>query len=468
MGKSSPSVAVALVVGIAIGALGTYAACNKGDGDAVAEKKQAPAAAAKPDLKPGSPAAPAAQHYNVPFDAVQPAKGAADPKVTIIEVSDFECPFCNRVNPTIKQILDTYPNDVRIVWANNPLGFHKNALPAAEAAYAAHEQGKFWEFHDKLFANQRALTRENFEKWAQELGLDMAKFKASLDSGKHKAQIQKEQALYTSRGARGTPGFFINGRLLSGAQPFDAFKRAIDEELKRADAELAKGTPRSELYAKLIEGGLTKAPAPQPREARPQAPAKPVYVDIPADLPVKGPKDAKVTIVEFTDYQCPFCSRANAVLPQIEKAYGKDVRIAVRHLPLSFHKDAHLASQAAFAAAEQGKFWEFHDLMFANQRELKREHLEKYAAEVGLNMNKFKAALDSGKFKARVDEEAAAAAKVGARGTPAFFINGKLVSGAQPFEKFKTVIDEELKRADEALKKGTPRNKLYETLAKGE
>jgi protein-disulfide isomerase len=464
MGKSSPSIAIALVVGIAIGAVGTYAACNKGDGKDVEAAKPAPAAA-KQDLKP-APAAPAVQYFNVPFDAAQPTKGPADAKVTIIEVSDFECPFCNRVNPTMQKILETYPKDVRVVWANNPLGFHRNALPAAEAAYAAHEQGKFWEFHDKLFANQRALTRENFEKFAQELGLDMAKFKAALDSGKFKAQIQKEQALYTSRGARGTPGFFINGRLFSGAQPFEAFQKVIDEELKRADEELAKGTSRADLYAKLIAGGLTSAPAPQPRQVEPPAPAKPVYVEIPADIPVKGAKDAKVTIVEFTDYQCPFCSRANAVLPQIEKAYGKDVRIAVRHLPLSFHKDAHLAAQAAFAAAEQGKFWEFHEKMFQNQKALTRPDLEKYAGEVGLNLSKFKAALDSGKFKARVDEEAQAAAKVGARGTPAFFINGKLVSGAQPFENFQKVIDEELKRADEALKKGTPAAKLYETLAK--
>ena len=460
MGKSTGSIAVALVVGLAIGFVAGRAGVKK---DAPANNQPAQvAAAAKPaDARP-TPPVPAAQYFNVPFDAAQPSKGPADAKVTIIEVSDFQCPFCNRVNPTIKQVMETYPNDVRVVWGNNPLGFHPNAMPAAEAAYAAHEQGKFWEMHDKLFQNQQALTRENFEKFAQEIGLDLAKFKASLDSGKHKAQIQKEQALYTGRGARGTPGFFINGRLFSGAQPFDNFKSVIDEELKRADAELAKGTPRANLYAKLIEGGMTTPPAPQ---ARPEAPTGPVYVEIPADLPVKGAKDAKITVVEFTDYECPFCSRANTVLPQIEKAYGKDVRIAVRHLPLPFHKNAHLAAQAALAASEQGKFWEFHEKMFANQKALTRPDLEKYAQEVGLNLNKFKAALDEGKFKARVDEEAAAASKVGARGTPAFFINGKLVSGAQPFENFKKVIDEELVRADAELKKGTPANKLYEVLA---
>src|SRR5690606_7213714 len=136
-----------------------------------------------------------------------------------------------------------------LVWANNPLSFHRNALPAAEAAYAAHEQGKFWEMHDKLFENFRSLSRENYEKWAQEIGLDMKKFREALDSGKFRERILEEQKLYTSRGARGTPGFFINGRLVSGAQPFEAFKRVIDEELKRADEMLKKGTPRDQLYA---------------------------------------------------------------------------------------------------------------------------------------------------------------------------------------------------------------------------
>ncbi|AKU91075.1 DsbA family protein [Vulgatibacter incomptus] len=459
MAKHSGSIAVALVVGAAIGFVGGRAMSPK------AEAPSAPAAA-------GKAAAPVAQRpaaagdqaiFNVPFDATQPMKGSKDAKVTIIEVSDFQCPFCNRVGPTVKQIEDAYGKDVRFVWANNPLGFHPNAMPAAEAAYAAHEQGKFWEMHDKLFANQSALTRENFEKFAQELGLDMAKFKAAIDSGKFKGQIEKEQALYTSRGARGTPGFFINGRLVSGAQPFDNFKRVIDEEIKRADAELAKGTKTADLYAALIAGGAT-APAAAPAAA-PEAPAKPVFVEIPAGAPSKGSPDAKVTIVEFSDFECPFCSRVNPTMKQIEDTYGKDVRVVFRHLPLPFHKNAGPAAEASMAAHEQGKFWAMHDKLFANQRDLTSENFEKWAGEIGLDVKKFKAALDSGKFKAAVDADSTYAGSVGARGTPAFFVNGKLVSGAQPFDAFKRVIDEELKRADAELAKGTKPAQLYQKLA---
>src|SRR5690606_13662573 len=227
MAKNTGSIAVALVVGAAIGFAGGYSIKPRGT-----DTRPSAAPAARPaDPTPARAAAPEAEPiYNVPFNDFQPTKGPKDAKVTIIEVSDFECPFCNRVQPTIQQILDTYKDDVRLVWANNPLSFHRNALPAAEAAYAAHEQGKFWEMHDKLFENFRSLSRENYEKWAQEIGLDMKKFREALDSGKFRERILEEQKLYTSRGARGTPAFFINGRLVSGAQPFEAFKRVIDEE----------------------------------------------------------------------------------------------------------------------------------------------------------------------------------------------------------------------------------------------
>lgn len=141
------------------------------------------------------------------------------------------------------------------------------------------------------------------------------------------------------------------------------------------------------------------------------------------------------------------------------------MKIAVRQLPLPFHNNAHIAAQATFAAAEQGKFWQMHDKMFENQKALSKDDLVKYAGELGMDVKKFQDALESGKYKARVDEEAKAAGAVGARGTPAFFVNGVLVSGAQPFEKFKEAIDKEIQRANEELKKGTPPEQLYAKLA---
>jgi protein-disulfide isomerase len=128
-------------------------------------------------------------------------------------------------------------------------------------------------------------------------------------------------------------------------------------------------------------------------------------------------------------------------MKQVQETYGDKVRIVFKHFPLPFHKDAPLASQASMAAYEQGKFWEYHDVLFANQRALKREDLEKYAQQLGLDMAKFKGALDSEKFKSRVEADAK---QVSGIGTPTFYINGRQLVGAQPFDAFKTTIDEEL------------------------
>jgi protein-disulfide isomerase len=196
-----------------------------------------------------APAAPAAQPeaapdenkiYQIASTGKAPVKGGAGAKVVIQQFSDFQCPFCSRVEPTVKQIEETYGSKVKIVWRNYPLPFHQNAMPAAEAAAEVFAQGgneKFWQYHALMFANQQALTRPDLEKYAEQIGgINMAKFKAALDSNKHKAAVQADIDAVEKSGARiGTPSFFVNGKLLQGAQPFDAFKPVIDKAL--ADAK---------------------------------------------------------------------------------------------------------------------------------------------------------------------------------------------------------------------------------------
>jgi protein-disulfide isomerase len=150
--------------------------------------------------------------------------------------------------------MDEYKGEVRVAFKHNPLSFHNAAMPAALASEAAGRQGKFWEYHDKLFENQRDLTAENYEKWAKELGLNVAKFKQDMADPALKTKIEQQQAEGNKLGARGTPAFFINGRFLSGAQPFPSFKQIIDEEIQKVDKILAAGTPKSKLYEKLMEG----------------------------------------------------------------------------------------------------------------------------------------------------------------------------------------------------------------------
>jgi protein-disulfide isomerase len=164
--------------------------------------------------------------------------------------------------------------------------------------------------------------------------------------------------------------------------------------------------------------------------------------------PVKGDKNAPITIIEFSDFECPFCSRFNLqTLPQIEKEYistGK-VKLIFRNFPLTMmHPNAQIAAEAAECAHEQGKFWEFHDKIFNNQQLLSLENLKRWAGEVGLNTNKFNQCLDSGKMAKEVQKDLSEGLEYGVTGTPAFFINGKLISGALPFATFKQMLEAEL------------------------
>jgi protein-disulfide isomerase len=164
--------------------------------------------------------------------------------------------------------------------------------------------------------------------------------------------------------------------------------------------------------------------------------------------PERGPKNAPITIIEFSDYECPFCKRAEQSVQQVLSAYGDKLRFVYRDFPLEIHAHARPASEAAHCAQAQGKFWEYHAKLLASS-DLSDEKLKSLADEVGLDRAKFDECVVKQQFKADVDKDAAAGAEVGVTGTPAFFINGRMLSGAQSFEKFKEVIDEEL-----AAKKG--------------
>jgi protein-disulfide isomerase len=195
-------------------------------------------------------------------------------------------------------------------------------------------------------------------------------------------------------------------------------------------------------------------------EARPAAPAAPAaaaaragrpdpnkhYAINTKGSPRRGPEKAQLDLVEFSDFQCPFCSRVNPTLNQINKEYGDQVAIVFKHLPLRMHSKAPAAHAAAEAAHRQGKFWEMHDLIFANQRELTQQKYEEYAQKLGLDMDRFRKDAASPAVKKKVDADAAEAARLGVTGTPGFFVNGRFVSGAKPFESFKQLIDEELKK----------------------
>lgn len=170
-------------------------------------------------------------------EAAGPSRGAGDAKISIVVFADFQCPYCARAAQTVEHVLAAYPGKIRLVYRHYPLSFHKQAPKAAEAAMCANEQGHFWEYHDLLYANQEALGVEDLKGHALQLGLDVKKFTACLDAGLMRAAVEKDQAVGEKLGVRGTPAYFINGLVLSGAQPEEEFRKIIDAELARLEVK---------------------------------------------------------------------------------------------------------------------------------------------------------------------------------------------------------------------------------------
>jgi predicted DsbA family dithiol-disulfide isomerase len=164
-----------------------------------------------------------------------PSKGPEDAPVTMVEFSDFQCPYCGRVAPVLRQLEDKYGEKLRLVFRNYPLPMHPQAPKAAEAAACAGDQDKFWEMHDRLFAHQDKLQVADLKATAVDLGLDAKAFDECLDSGKREAVWKEDQKEGDGYGVSATPWFFINGRALSGAQPYENFARVIDDELQRRE-----------------------------------------------------------------------------------------------------------------------------------------------------------------------------------------------------------------------------------------
>lgn len=160
-------------------------------------------------------------------------RGQANAPIEMIEFSDFQCPFCQRAHATVEKVLAAYGDRIRFVYRHYPLPSHPNAKPAAEASECAKEQGKFWPYHDRLFANTSKLSDADLKAHAAAVGLDTAQFNACVDAHKYAALVEADYRDGDAAGVNGTPAFYINGRMVSGAQPFEVFKKLIDDELQR-------------------------------------------------------------------------------------------------------------------------------------------------------------------------------------------------------------------------------------------
>jgi protein-disulfide isomerase len=276
--------------------------------------------------------------------------------------------------------------------------------------------------------------------------------------------VEADQKLADQLAINGTPSFVINGRLLMGAQPIARFKSVVDEELARAGQKLAAGVSRSALYEELTRAGLEKREetvVPGAKQVAPGVPGCQGEACLPAGArapeaddkvhkvelgraPVRGPRDAPVTVVLFSDLECPFCKRVEPTLEALERAFPGKVRVAWKNFPLEAHEKARPAAYAAHAAGLQGKFWQMHDKLLENQGALEAANLEKYAQELGLDLARWKAALASPEVVQLVEADLKQGQALGVSGTPSIFINGRKVVGAQPLTTLKPIVEQEL------------------------
>lgn len=397
------------------------------------------------------------------------ATGSLAPKVQIVVFSDFQCPFCGRAAPTLARVLRTYP-DVQVVFRHSPSRAHKRALDAAYAAVAAGEQGELWPMHDALFAHQRDLSERALLGLARALGLDLARFNAQRKSERVRALVEDDRALAAALELGGTPSFFINGEHLSGAKPFKAFAKIIDAELAAAAgvepigvAWVAARTQANNpaLYAFTFGGE-----APPPLWTR--RVGSTIYrVPVGPRDATRGPADALVTLVLFSDFYCPHCADLAPTLEALLRKYGPALRVVFKHTPMFDDDGTYPISERCVCARAQGRFWELHDLLFAKEYGLSGEAFERYAATAGLDRRELARCLEDPRTRATVRADIALAAALDLHGTPHAFVNGRKLSGARPLAEFEGLIDVELAKAKALVATGIEPAALYARIIEG-
>jgi len=412
----------------------------------------------------------------IPVSAQDPSWGHSRAPVTVVVFSDFQCPYCKKLSATVEQLERRYgPRKLRVVYKHFPLPFHKKARPAAEAAAAIYHlagNAAFWRFAHHAFSTlSRSGGQNDWRGAARAASLDVAKIERRLGRGKAAAKIDADIALGKRIGVRGTPASFVNGVLLSGAQPESKFVTVIDEQLAAAAKARARGVAAARLYATLSQQNYRKpAPPSQARGAAPPAEDTTTVWKVPIGRsPAIGPRAAPVTLVVFSDFQCPFCGRLAPTLQTLRKKYPKQLRVVFKHNPLPFHHRAEPAAELSMSAlAQRGNrgFWQAHDLLFANQRQLADADLEQLAAELKLNPAATMRAVHHRTYKKRIEADQDLAASLDARGTPQSFINGRRLRGAQPLERFVELVDEEIVHAKRLEAKGIGPGRIYTHLMK--
>lgn len=368
--------------------------------------------------------APAMSHAQVPIRTSNPTE-----PVSMVVFSDFECPYSAKLYPEIQKLQSRFPGQIHIAYKQLPLPIHPDSPLAHRAALAAGRQGKFDAMAELLYSNQKPQDLAALVSFARQLHLDVPRFRRDMESASVTQQLEADVDEARALAIEQTPTVFINGKTLVGYQSEQTLENVVVKGLATA----------------------AQAPAlPEPDNSAPLSPDLRAVIETNAAA-TQGPADAPLTIVEFTDFQCPFCRAAVSPMEQLMNSRGKQVRWVVHTFPLDFHPDSELASEAALAAGEQGKFWQMQDLLFANQSALKLENLRNYAEQLHLNMQQFNEALATRRFAGRIAADRALGTRAGVSGTPTFVVYGQLMTGARSLAELTQLADAHVRGSQPAL-----------------
>ncbi|MEX1366651.1 MAG: thioredoxin domain-containing protein [Nannocystaceae bacterium] len=425
------------------------------------------------------------------YDEQDPSRGAAVPLVTIVEYSDFQCPYCGGMARSLDDLVVEYGRDVKLVFKQFPLPFHPQAEPAARAALAAHAQGRFWPMHDRLFANQKALLDGQLESYAAELGLDIERWRTDFGSDALTEHVAAEKAEATALGISGTPTFFINGKRYSGAMSVDQLRGLVDEELLAARALLEAGAKREELYARFLHPAVAAAnaaadvapkpavptdaaptdAAPSEAEAAANAEIERLAVPTGSGRPQRGPADALVTLVEFSTYACDDCEALSATLDALVERHPQDVRLVKRSMARS--GEDRRTAVVALAAHKQGKFWEAHAALLEHEGDFTAESAAEFATGLGLNEEAFSTDLrsreDDGAPRMLRDDLAVLDALGRDDTAPLLFVNGRPAPAKPTLAQLEAMVAEEKATVEQflAANPGTDKARLYDAMRRG-
>ena len=435
----------------------------------------------------GSPLTPPVprQRHQVILTPEDHALGGSEPLVTVVVFSDYACPPCARSWQVLDHLIEDYGDDLRVVFRSLTVPGFGDGERAAEAALAAGAQGKFWDMHRALLRDMR-FERTALKAQAEALGLDVPRFLDDLDLGTFSGQRVQHRRQAVELGIYFAPVALVNGRPVVGYRDEASWHALLDEEIAEARTRVQAGTPRSDLHASFqaeavhapieldtaaeaarqeLAGRFAEDLSQLPLDfARAERGRRYPVADDPG-APSLGPASATVTLVAFMDFECPYCRRAAEAFQDLPRRYPTDLRIVFRHLPLPIHRAADGAARASIAAGLQGQFWPYSERLLAPEVQgLGRGTFLDVARALGLDEARFLADLDGPAAAARVRDDMLLARRLGLDGTPAFFLNGRFVSGYRGVDALAADIDAELVTAKTLLAEGIPPAALVDTL----